>query len=154
MKHFATFLIGWFFKFKMKFNPLPDLLNIGYKIIEIRFVLWWRTSGSENKQIADFFGLVKTLYIVFEFFWSSLKHSTYFLKNWWWIVIEGNFLNFYYGLSNFIKCFGTCSWKLFTRNLLLKIICFTLIFESSISLIFLRVQLFVISILCYLAILI
>ena len=37
----------------MEFNTLPDLLNTGFTITEI--VLWWRTAGSENMQIPDFF---------------------------------------------------------------------------------------------------
>ena len=42
----------------MEFNPLPDSLNTGFTIIEIGYltlVLWWRTHGSENMQIPDFF---------------------------------------------------------------------------------------------------
>ena len=49
LQRFCLFFL--FDIFKMEFNPLPDLLNTGFTIIEIG--LLWRTLATENKQIPN-----------------------------------------------------------------------------------------------------
>mgnify|MGYP001800532937 CR=1 FL=1 len=72
----------WFFK--LEFNPLPDLMNTRFTIIEI------------NMQIPDFLDnmamftrgwrCVKILQKLVEFIYSSLKHWTCIPKDCWWIL--------------------------------------------------------------------
>ena len=50
VQHFATFLFDFSVSFsKMKFSPLPDLLNTGFTIIGIcLFYIWWLTLGRKK----------------------------------------------------------------------------------------------------------
>ena len=141
---------------------ITDLRNNRFTIIEIGLFYGGEHLGAKicrfltflscSFQDGDFWSVLyrdEEMWKHFKYWLSSsnvlLKHGTHFPKD---ILINcktSYLLNFFYDL---ISAFCKFQWML--RYFLLKMFFFTLIFNSFIFLIFLHVQLFVISILFYL----